>query len=134
MGGELNFPRRKIMKSGDFMMNIERLKLELSNRNYLQDAEYAVLLEENGISDPYGDYDPIHKRELLLTVLDVLEILSNDIDNFRKVETEFATTGAAYEALSDRISKVKNKIAAYDSETGQRCETSLWSMFFGGLY
>ena len=116
------------------MTNIERLKLELSNRNYLQDAEYAVLLQENGIPDPYDDYNTVNKRQLLMAAEDVLEILSNDIDNFRKVETEFSTNGAAYEALSDRISKIKNKIAAYDSETGQRCETSLWSMFFGGLY
>ena len=114
------------------MTNLERLTMELSNRAYLTDEQYSVLLLENGLES--GDrYMMLNRRALLSTVLDVLEILSNDIDLFRKTETEFLTAGAAYEALSDRLLKVKNKIAEIDSENGTKSESCFTVMYTGGL-
>lgn len=114
------------------MTNLGRLTLELSNRYYLSDDEYSTLLAENGL-DAQSEYDVSNRRALLMTVLDVLEILANDVDLFRKIETEFSTTSEAYTALSDRISRVKAKISDIDAESGQRCESSIWNMYIGGL-
>lgn len=113
------------------MSNIERLKLELANRQYLQDEQYFVLLDENGLA-AMVEYEAANRRALLSTVLDVLEVLSNDLDLFRRVETEFATTGAAYDALSARILAVKNKIAVIDSESGAKNDSCFSFMYFGG--
>lgn len=112
------------------MINRERLKMELANRQYLSDEQYSVLLEENGLDDMEA-YQPKNQRALLNTVLDVLEILSNDIDLFRKVETEFVTTGAAYDALSARILAVKNKIAMIDGENGAKNDSCFSFMYVG---
>ena len=112
------------------MTNIERLKMQLSNRQYLDDSQYSVLLLENGLNSD-EQYFTSDQRALLCTVLDVLEILSNDIDNFRRIETEFATTTAAFEALSTRILEIKNKIAAIDADTGRENDSPFTFMYTG---
>ena len=112
------------------MTNIERLKLELANRQYLEDEQYFVLLDENGLT-AMVEYEAANRRALLSTVLDILEILANDIDLFRKVETEFVSTGAAYDALSARILAVKNKIAAIDNESGAKNDSAFSFMYVG---
>jgi len=114
-----------------FMSNIERLKLELANRQYLEDEQYTVLLDENGLA-AMVEYEAANRRALLSTVLDILEILANDIDLFRRVETEFTTTSAAYDALSARILKVKNKIAKIDKEDGQMNDSPFSFLYIGG--
>ena len=95
-------------------MNIlERLKLELANKEYLTDDEYKVFLAENGfdvIINPEYDKATMQKQ-LLLTVLDILEVVSNDVDIMRKVETEFTTTSDAYKYLEKRIAQIKDRIA-----------------------
>lgn len=105
------------------MTNLQRLKLELNNRPYLTDENYQALLSESGLNyeDEYSStFDRI---ELMKTVLSVLEILSNDIDYFRKVETEFATTSAAAEALTARIQNVKSEIAALEAAASNKDNT-----------
>lgn len=96
-------------------MNIlERLKLELANKEYLTDDEYKVFLTENGfdmIINPTYDKATMQKQ-LLLTVLDILEVVSNDVDIMRKVETEFTTTSDAYKYLEKRIAQIKDRIAS----------------------
>ena len=114
------------------MGNLERLQMELANRQYLSEDQYKVLLRENGLE--WGDeYLMIHRRALLSTILDIFDILSNDIDLFRKVETEFVTSTAAYEALSNRMLKIKNKIAEIDTEDGTKSGNCFSSMYVGGL-
>lgn len=114
------------------MGNLERLQMELANRQYLPDDQLKTLLQENGL-DWRDEYMAIHRRAILSTVLDVFDILANDIDLFRKVETEFATTTAAFEALSNRMLKIKNKIAEIDAEDGTKSGTCFSSMYVGGL-
>lgn len=112
------------------MSNLERLKLELANRQYLEEEQFKLLLEENGL-EAMVDYEAANRRALLSTVLDVLEILANDIDLFRKIETEFTTTSAAYDALSSRILGIKNKIAAIDAESGAKSDSCFSFMYVG---
>lgn len=113
------------------MSNLERLRMELANRQYLTDEQFKMILEENGLT-AMVEYEAVNRRALLSTVLDVLEILSNDVDLFRKVETEFTTTSAAYDALSSRILEIKNKIATIDAESGAKNDSCFSFMYVGG--
>lgn len=98
------------------MTNLERLNLELSHQPYLSEGDFIALLEENGL-DAGEEYTQQNRRKLLCAVLAILEILSNDLDLFRSIQTEFATTGAANEALAKRIASVKSEIARLDEES-----------------
>ena len=93
------------------MTILERLKLELANKEYLTDTEYIVFLTENNLvsTETYSKEDM--QKKLLLTVLDILEVVSNDVDIMRKVETEFTTTSDAYKYLEKRIAQIKDRIA-----------------------
>lgn len=94
------------------MTNLARLKLELGNKAYFTDEEYISFLNENDLSGD-SDYNKEEsQKNLLFTVLDILEAVSNDIDLMRSVETEFATVSAAYEHLVKRIAAIKERIAA----------------------
>jgi len=100
------------------MTILERLKLELSNKDYFTDAEYTVFLSENGLL-PTDNYNKqLHQRNLLYTCIDVLEAVSNDVDMMRKVsdDTTGLTTEQAYKYLVDRIDKIKNKIATLPND------------------
>ena len=93
------------------MTILERLKLELANKEYLSDDEYKVFITENELL-PTETYDKATmQKSLLLTVLDILEVVSNDVDIMRKVETEFTTTTDAYKHLQGRIAQIKDRIA-----------------------
>ena len=109
------------------MNNLERLKLELNNREYFTDGEYTIFLEENNLNS-YDEYSKTTmQRDLLYTVIDVLESLANDVDLMRKIETEFTTTSEAVKFLNDRIERIKNRIQTIpDSEE----EYSNISLFF----
>jgi hypothetical protein len=91
---------------------LNRLKLELNNKDYFTDTEYIVYLNENGL-DETNTYDKLNmEKKLLQTVLAILEAVSNDIDKMRKVQTEFSTTDGAYNYLSKRINDLKDKIGS----------------------
>lgn len=97
------------------MTNLDRLKLELANKDYFTDEEYTVLLDENGL-DSKGDYKKeSNQLSLLQTVLAVLEALSNNIELYMKVQTEFTTISSAYENLNMRIDVLNKKIAELPS-------------------
>lgn len=93
------------------MTNLERLKLELSNKEYYTDDEYKVFLEENNLisADTYNKED--NQIKLLETVISVLETLANDVDLMRKIDSkDISTVEQAYEWLSNRIDKLKEQI------------------------
>ena len=94
------------------MQVLDRLKMELSNQQYFPDEQYIQFLVENSLTptDEYVKADM--QKNLLLTVLDVLEAVANDIDIMRSIETEFSTEGSAYKYINDRIQQVKDKIAS----------------------
>jgi hypothetical protein len=93
------------------MTNLERLKLELANKSYFTDTEYAVFLEENGL-DSTKTYDKqTNQLPLLQTVLAILQALQNNLDLYRIYNTEFVTQGQAYSALSKQIDSISKRIA-----------------------
>lgn len=99
------------------MTVLERLNLELANKEYLTDEEYKVLLAENSLTSATSYDKATMQKQLLLTVLDILEVVANDVDIMRRVETEFTTTSDAYKHLQERIQNIKDRIAGIpDSE------------------
>ena len=93
------------------MTNLERLKLELSNKEYYSDNEYNVFLEENNLvpTDTYVKAD--NQIQLLETVVSVLETLSNDVDIMRKIDNkDIVSVDQASKYLSQRIYNINKKI------------------------
>ena len=93
------------------MTNLERLRLELSNKDYYTDEEYTVFLLENNLiaTDVYNKEN--NQLNLLETVVAILETLSNDVDLMRKIDSKDITSiDQAYKYLSDRINKINAKI------------------------
>ena len=74
------------------MTNLERLKLELSNKQYYTDDEYSVFLNENNLipTDTYSK--TTSEIDLLKTVVNILETLSNDVDLMRKIDSKDITS------------------------------------------
>lgn len=94
------------------MKVLDRLRMELSNQSYFPDEQYIQFLTENSLA-PTDEYDkPTMQKQLLYTVIDVLEAVTNDIDLMTGISTEFSNIGQAYEFLEARIQQVKDKIAA----------------------
>lgn len=110
------------------MTVLERFKLELSNKQYYTDAEYSIFLQENELSVDDNYNKATMQRNLLLSVVDVLETLSNDTDLMRKMDAkDFASTSEAIKYLRERISDIKQRIASIS--TGAE-ETSNVRLFF----
>ena len=112
------------------MTNLARLKLHLNNKPYFTDKEYTQFLEECGL-DAIEDYehDNDHK-EMLETVIVVLQTLANDIDNFRKIETEFVTTTAAEQYIEKRLASLRAEIDRIDELEKADGSTSVTGYFF----
>ena len=98
------------------MKVLDRLKMELSNQQYFSDEQYIQFLTENSLTQT-DEYDKsTMQKNLLFTVIDVLEAVTNDIDLMTGISTEFSNIGQAYEFLEARIQQVKDKIAAIPDE------------------
>lgn len=93
------------------MTNLERLKLELSNKEYYIDDEYSVFLAENNLV-PTSTYVKVDNEiSLLTTVICILETLSNDVDLMRKIDSkEITSIDQAYKYLAQRITSLKGRI------------------------
>jgi len=93
------------------MTNLERLKLELSNKVYYTDVEYTVFLSENNLVSTGIYSKATNQIDLLETVLSILETLSNDVDIMRKIDSkDIINVDQAYKYLAERIQSVKVKI------------------------
>jgi len=96
------------------MTIIERLKLELNHKDYFEDAELTVFLDENELTSTELYKKSTMQRTLILTVIDVLEAVCNDVDLMRTVAD--ATTGLtvndAYNLMKARIQDLKTKVAS----------------------
>lgn len=94
------------------MQVLDRLKMELSNQQYFSDDQYIQFLTENLLT-PTDEYNKLTmQKNLLFTVIDILEAVTNDIDLMTGISTEFSNIGQAYQFLEARIQQVKDKIAA----------------------
>ncbi|NMF04344.1 hypothetical protein ACUH7Y_24945 [Clostridium beijerinckii] len=93
------------------MTNLERLKLELSNKQYYTDSEYTVFLEENNLVPSSTYSKATNQISLLETVISILETLSNDVDMMRKIDSkEITSIDQAYKYLAQRITSLKGRI------------------------
>ncbi len=110
------------------MQVLDRLRMELSNQSYFSDEQYIQFLTENSLV-PTNEYDkPTMQKNLLYTVLDVLEAVTNDIDLMTGISTEFSNIGQAYEFLEARIQQVKDKIASIpDPEEDYTCFSLMYT-------
>lgn len=108
------------------MTNLERLKLELSNKSYYTDEEYNVFLNENNLipTDTYSKNN--NEIDLLKTVVNILETLSNDVDLMRKIDSKDITSidqAALY--LSKRITSIENKILDLEEKKNGNSNTTI---------
>ena len=94
------------------MQILDRLKMEWSNQEYFSDEQYTQFLLENGLSAVAEYNKETDQRKMLLSALDILEAVSNDIDIMRQTVTEFTTTSQAYKYLEKRIQNLRDKIAS----------------------
>lgn len=119
------------------MLNLERLKLELNNKEYFgYDSEriYTDILSENNL-DACDDYEKANDRvNMLESVYAILQMLANDIENFQKVETEFATTSAAYQYLQKRLADVRSEIDRVKLDTGYKDENGNVSSLISHMF
>lgn len=116
------------------MNNLTRLTLELNNKNYFENSQeiYEQILAEHAL-DPLDEYEAANDRiSLLESVYSILQMLSNDIDNYCKVETEFITKTAAYAYLQKRLSDIRKEIDRVKDETGTADKITSY-MFFNGV-
>ena len=107
------------------MTNLERLKLELSNKSYYTDEEYSVFLNENNLvpTDTYNK--TTNEIDLLKTVVNILETLSNDIDLMRKIDSKDITSiDQASLYLSKRITSIENKILDLEEKKNGNSNTT----------
>ena len=112
------------------MTNLERLKLELSNKAYFTDGEYTVFLQENNLVATETYAKASNNLELLNTVIAILETGLNDVDIMRKIDSKDITSiDQAYKYLDDRITKIKNKIIEIQ-ESKEENYTNIRPLFF----
>ena len=92
---------------------LDRLKIELNNKDYFEDTVYTMYLSENSLTASDNYVKATMQRDLLLTVVDILEAVSNDVDLMRKVsdDTTGLSTSEAYKVLQSRIQDLKARIA-----------------------
>ena len=89
---------------------LDRLKIELNNKDYYSDDTYSMYLDENGLDSTANFNVVTMKKSLYQTVYDILDSLANNIDLFRSVVTEFTTTSEAYKYLQERLNDIQAKI------------------------
>lgn len=109
------------------MLIIERLKMELNNKEYFTNNEYIVFLEENSLFHEDLYTKALHQRNLLYTVIDILEAVSNDIELLRKTSTEFMTTESASKHIQERIEKIKQRIYSISDNENDNMISLLFS-------
>lgn len=103
-----------IMESG--FTNYERLLVELNNRMYYPQETYEKFLNENGLlAEETFDKNTDH-AQLLETVYSILQTLLSNIDMYRKIETEFVTSGQASTALQNRLKDLRAEINRIKAE------------------
>lgn len=122
------------------LTNLERLKIELSEKEYFEDTDriYSSVLEENDL-DPGETYSKSSDQvNMLESVYSILQILANNIELYIKVETEFTTTSAAYQFLEKRLKSLREDIdklklaTHYEDEAGNVSSITSY-MFFNGV-
>ena len=101
---------------GSGFSNYDRLMVELNNRMYYEKEIYEKFLNENWLNaEDTFDKNTDH-AQLLETVYSILQTLLSNIDMYRKIETEFVTSGQAATALQDRLKNLRAEINRIKAE------------------
>lgn len=108
------------------MNNLDRLKLELANKEYFTDEEYIQFLDENDLEHDEEYSRANNQRNLLWAVVDILSAVANDVDLMREIETEFTTTSEAVMHINDRIERIKNRIQTIPESEEEYSNISLF--------
>lgn len=110
--------------------NYERLLVELNNKEYYDKSTYTKLLNENGLNanDIYNKNTD--HAQLLETAYAILYTLYNNIDLFRKIETEFVTQSEAATALQNRLTNLRKEIDRVKADMKYE-ESDFTFMFYG---
>ncbi len=90
--------------------------MELSNQQYFTDEQYTQFLTENDLTSTDEYFKATMQKNLLFTVLDILEAIANDTDIMATLTTEFTERGQAYKYVEAMIQQVKDKIASIPDE------------------
>lgn len=101
---------------GSGFSNYDRLMVELNNREYYPQETYEKFLNENGLlAEETFDKNTDH-AQLLETVYSILQTLLSNIDMYRKIETEFVTSGEAATSLRNRLKDLRAEINRIKAE------------------
>lgn len=107
---------------------LERLKIELNNKEYYSDDIMAMYLEENDLDATATYIKSDMQKQLLQVVYDILQSLSNNLDLFRNVQTEFANTGEAYKYLKARMEDIQARMLSIPD--GTSTQDSVFNFMF----
>ncbi len=114
--GDEQYKRTPDHELGSGFTNYDRLLVELNNRMYYPQETYEKFLNENGlIAEETFDKNTDH-AQLLETVYSILQTLLSNIDMYRKIETEFVTSGQASTALQNRLKDLRAEINRIKAE------------------
>jgi hypothetical protein len=113
------------------MTNLQRLKLELSNKDYCTDDEYSLFLDENNLVATSEYIKEENQIKLLETVIAILETLSNDTDLMRKIDSkDIISTDQAIKYLDMRIDNINKKIVELKQEKDEYISSNIRPIFF----
>lgn len=101
---------------GSGFSNYDRLMVELNNRQYYPKEVYENFLNENGLDAYETFYKNTDHAKLLETVYSILQTLLSNIDMYRKIETEFVTSGEAATSLRNRLKDLRAEINRIKAE------------------
>lgn len=113
---EEQYNRTPDIEIGSGFTNYDRLMVELNNRMYYDKYTYTRFLNENGLN-AFDTFDKnTDHAQLLETVYSILQTLLSNIDMYRKIETEFVTSGEAANALQNRLKNLRAEINRIKAE------------------
>lgn len=114
------------------MTVLERLKIELNHKDYFSDEEYKMYLSENELTDTDNYDKATMQRGLLLTIIDILEAVSNDVDLMRTITdaTTNMSVSDALKLLENRISNIKDRIATLPDDNPEDDDNGMFKMMF----
>lgn len=125
------------------MTNFDRFKFNINEKEYFSTTErtqqvYESLLTENNL-DPLDEYDKANDEvNMLEAVYSLFQMLANNVEIFCKVETEFATTSAAYQYLQKRLKDLRDEIDRIKLDTHYKDDegnvsSAISYMFYNGV-
>lgn len=111
------------------MTILDRFKLEINKKEYFSDEEYTQFLSENNLkaTDTFDKYK--HYRRLLITVVDVLSMVANNIDLMRKISQDDTSIGQCMTQLETRIQAINKRLLTVQDEETENSNRMITPLF-----